>query len=106
MFLDKNQPLPEYVSDQDILSQLQEHGRDIEDVVADYLTKLIDHAEQVLKARLPAEFLAKVKCLCVPTVPANWTDKAKHITLSALKRAGVTGDVHVISGRPSFSSKI
>ena len=92
LFLDKIPKFPLYVSEQDIQAQLDKHGRSVEDVIADYLTQLLKHAEKEMRDTYYDSMLKGTKRRYVLTVPAVWTDTAKRITRNAAARAGAVGD--------------
>lgn len=83
----------------DIERQLKKHGRTYEDVLADYLVQLMRHAESEMEAKNYAAMLKGTRRQYILTVPAVWSDSSKHITKSAAQRAGVTGDVILLSGK-------
>ena len=99
LFLDKVPKFPDYVSPTDTQAQLDKHGRSVEDVIADYLTKLLKHAEAEMRDTYYSALLAGTKRQYVLTVPAVWSDRAKDLTMRAAKRAGATGEVAMISGK-------
>ncbi|PWY95394.1 actin-like ATPase domain-containing protein [Aspergillus sclerotioniger CBS 115572] len=68
---------------------LKKYKKDAVQVTADFMRHLIRHAEEVLERRLgiPAKAIDKRFTL---TVPAVWSDKAKHRTLQAAEKAGIS----------------
>lgn len=59
------------------------------DGVSDYLTQLYKHTMETLTRRYGESFMAITKVQFVLTVPAVWSDSAKHATLQAAERAGM-----------------
>ncbi|KAK3677146.1 hypothetical protein LTR78_002684 [Recurvomyces mirabilis] len=97
LLLDPNQALPEYVK-RDVLEQhLREAGKTAEEVVTDYLTALYHHARERIVLEFGEAFMASTKMEFVLTVPAVWSDKAKDATLRAARKAGIPGNIRMIS---------
>jgi len=63
------------------------------DAVTDYLRELYKHTMDTLTRRYGESFIAQTKVEFVLTVPAVWSDAAKHATLLAAENAGM-GDRH------------
>jgi len=99
LFLDRNQKLPSFVSPLDTASQLRASGRTVMDAVSDYLTQLMGHTMEQLVRRYGRDFMRSVEKEYVLTVPAVWSDAAKHATLQAAERAGMgrMSDIRMIS---------
>jgi hypothetical protein len=89
LFLDRNQKLPHFVSPLDTATQLQKYGKTVMDAVSDYLTQIYKHTMETLTRRYGETFMSKIKVEFVLTVPAVWSDAAKHATLQAAERAGM-----------------
>ncbi|KAL8743512.1 MAG: hypothetical protein Q9190_004141 [Brigantiaea leucoxantha] len=70
-----------------------------EQLVKDYLTALRQHAEQVLRQKLPQSALAFTPLEFIITVPAVWSDAAKAKTRTCAEQAGmgVGSALHIIS---------
>ena len=70
-----------------------------DELVIDYLTALRNHAEQVLKFKLPAGALIGTPIEYVITVPAVWTDAAQAKTRTCAEKAGLGFGpaLHIIS---------
>ena len=70
-----------------------------EQLVKDYLTALRQHAEQVLRKKLPQSALAFTPLEFIITVPAVWSDAAKAKTRTCAEQAGmgVGSALHIIS---------
>jgi hypothetical protein len=64
-------------------------GRDVVDLCADYLRELRRHAQIHLQQRFGEEVYNSMNKELVITVPAVWSERAKHWTLEAVKRAGI-----------------
>ncbi|KAK4964856.1 hypothetical protein LTR28_003603, partial [Elasticomyces elasticus] len=97
LFLDRGQNIPSYVSKADILEKLVDAGRDMVDVVADYLRELHNHAKETFVRRYGEVFMSTTKMRLVLTVPAVWSDKAKNATMQAAERAGIHEDLSMIT---------
>lgn len=97
LLLDPAQPLPAYVSLDDIQQQLTATQKNVGTVVAEYLTSLFDHTKEVLNRRYGEFFVATTKLQVVLTVPAVWSDKAQDATVKAAAAAGMGSDIMVIS---------
>lgn len=69
------------------------------DAVSDYLTQLMGHTMEQLVRRYGRDFMRSVEKEYVLTVPAVWSDAAKHATLQAAERAGMgrMSDIRMIS---------
>ncbi|KZF20017.1 actin-like ATPase domain-containing protein [Xylona heveae TC161] len=93
LFLDRNQPLPYFVSAKEAAAQLRQYGRNIMDAVSDYLTQIYKHTMDTLARRYGKSFISMTNVEFVLTVPAVWSDAAKDATLKAAERAGM-GDSH------------
>jgi molecular chaperone DnaK (HSP70) len=93
LFLDRNQKLPHFVSPLDTATQLQKYGKTVSDAVSDYLTQIYAHTMETLTRRYGQGFMSRAKVEFVLTVPAVWSDSAKHATLLAAERAGM-GNAH------------
>ncbi|KAB8342848.1 hypothetical protein FH972_022446 [Carpinus fangiana] len=89
LFLDRNQRLPHFVSPLDTASLLKKANRNVMDAVTDYLTLIYRHTMETLTRRYGGAFLSKTRVDFVLTVPAVWSDAAKHATLLAAERAGM-----------------
>jgi len=97
LLLDPRQQLPDYVSLHDIQAQLTASGKDVQAVVADYLTALYKHAKEMLTRRYGEHFVKNTEFRVVLTVPAVWSDAAKHATLKAAEAAGIGDSITMIS---------
>ncbi|KAI9832344.1 MAG: hypothetical protein M1826_002030 [Phylliscum demangeonii] len=89
LFLDRNQKLPHFVSPLETATLLRKYERTVNEAVSDYLTQLYTHTMDTLTRRYGASFMAITKVEFVLTVPAVWSDAAKHATLVAAERAGL-----------------
>lgn len=67
-------------------------GRSVVDIVADYLTEVRKVVWQRLVRQYRGSLLAGLKKELVVTVPAVWSDRAKDLTLQAIKRADFKAD--------------
>ena len=67
-----------------------------EKLIADYLTSLRTHADQILRHKIPASAFASTPIEYIVTVPAVWSDGAKAKTKLAAERAGM-GKVHMVA---------
>lgn len=82
--------LPAYLSPASASQLLSEADKTVVDAVADYLAGLKAHTLEALRRRFGESFLlAGVPVDWVLTVPAVWSDGAKHATLMAAQRAGI-----------------
>ncbi|KAI7255473.1 actin-like ATPase domain-containing protein [Hortaea werneckii] len=97
LLLDPAQPLPAYVSLDDIQQQLTATQKNVGTAVAEYPTSLFDHTKEVLNRRYGEFFVATTKLQVVLTVPAVWSDKAQDATVKAAEAAGMGSDIMVIS---------
>ncbi|KAL5342492.1 hypothetical protein BJX70DRAFT_394709 [Aspergillus crustosus] len=89
LLLDEGQE-PQYLPSMDTVSLLfQTYGKTVQEATADYLRQLIHQALQVLQRRLGLE-PGQMDLQYTLTVPAVWSDKAKHVTLCAAVEAGVS----------------
>jgi hypothetical protein len=106
LFLDKSQKLPPFVSPIETASQLRAHDRTVQDAVSDYLAAIHAHTIETLTRRYGESFMKGTPIEWVLTVPAVWSDAAKHATLAAAEKAGMgsrtgnasrAGEVRLIS---------
>lgn len=97
LLLDPRQPIPSYVSLDDIRQQLRASGKSVATVVAEYLSALFVHTKEILVRRYGAQFVATTKIHVVLTVPAVWSDAASDATLKAAEAAGMGKDITLIS---------
>ncbi|KAH9831286.1 glycoside hydrolase family 47 protein, partial [Teratosphaeria destructans] len=97
LFLDPRQPIPEYISLQDMRNQLQASGRTVKEAVADYLEAVFKHTKEILARRYGQDFVSTTKLQLILTVPAVWSEAAKHATLTAAQAAGMDHDLALIS---------
>lgn len=93
LFLDRTQKLPHFVSPIDTAAQLRRCDRTVMDAVTDYLHEIYKHTMDTLTRRYGETFMAQTRVEFVLTVPAVWSDAAKHATLLAAEHAGM-GDRH------------
>ena len=63
----------------------------------DYLTHLREHIIKVLKTKVGEGVIASTIIEYIITVPAIWSDAAKFSTRSCAKRAGMGGDLQIVS---------
>ncbi|EOD44734.1 putative hsp70 family protein [Neofusicoccum parvum UCRNP2] len=89
LFLDRGQKLPHFVSPLDTAVQLRKYDKTVMDAVADYLTQIRTHTNEILTRRHGEAFMASTPTQFVLTVPAVWSDAAKDATLKAAERAGM-----------------
>ena len=80
--------MPGYISKTDVKEELKRVKKQAEDAVADYLTKLFEHTEEVLLRRYGQTFISTTRLDVVLTVPAVWSDAAQDATLRAAEKAG------------------
>lgn len=66
-------------------------GKDPVDIVADYLTELRKHVWKELSEQYGAAVLETLDKEIVVTVPAVWSERAKDLTVRAVKRANFVG---------------
>lgn len=97
LLLDDRQKLPAYVKEIELKTALRRSGKDAETVVTDYLTELWKHAKATLGRRYGGFFLENTTLDIILTVPAVWSDAAKDATLRCAKRAGMGGQLKLIS---------
>ncbi|KAE8449886.1 hypothetical protein EG329_007363 [Mollisiaceae sp. DMI_Dod_QoI] len=95
---------PEYrykqMSEQAIYSReiLERMNKTPQDAVADYLQLLWQHAEEHIRHRIPKDDDGHNHELkVVITVPAMWSDVAKDQTREAAKKAGIPGEISLVS---------
>ncbi|KAK5119582.1 hypothetical protein LTR85_007411 [Meristemomyces frigidus] len=96
LFLDPRQPIPSYVSLDDIKQQLTASGKNVGTVVAEYLKALFAHTKEILVRRYGELFVASTELQVVLTVPAVWSDAAKDATLKAAEAAGMGSNISMI----------
>lgn len=96
LLLDPAQPLPKYVSLDDLQEQLVGTQKNVGTVVAEYMRALFDHAKEVLNRRYGEFFMSTTSLKVVLTVPAVWSDAAQDATLRAAKAAGMGQDITLI----------
>ncbi|KAK4544121.1 hypothetical protein LTR36_004619 [Oleoguttula mirabilis] len=97
LFLDPHQPIPSYVSIEDMKNQLTASGKNVGTAVTEYLRLLFTHTKEILARRYGEQFIATTKHQVVLTVPAVWSDTAKDATLKAAEAAGMGDDIKLIS---------
>lgn len=68
-------------------------------LATDYLTALRDHAEYMLQTFLTEMALKRTPREYVISVPAVWTDMARHLTTTCAVNAGMgpAGKLHIVS---------
>jgi molecular chaperone DnaK (HSP70) len=66
-------------------------GKEPVDIVADYLTELRKHVWKELSEQYGAAVLETLDKEIVVTVPAVWSERAKDLTVRAVKRANFVG---------------
>jgi molecular chaperone DnaK (HSP70) len=81
LLLDPDQPVPLYVPASNTKKALQKLGKPPNDVAADYLKALYQHALGHINNAYPKDFVDMQQKKFVLTVPAVWSDKAKDLTL-------------------------
>ncbi|KAI4213967.1 MAG: hypothetical protein LQ351_003371 [Letrouitia transgressa] len=67
------------------------------DVICDYLSAIRQHVLITLQRRLGANSIQRAKVAFTLTTPAIWSDAAKKITKDAAVRAGMGGDIQLLS---------
>lgn len=63
----------------------------------DYLTHLREHIVKILVTKLGEGVISSTKIEYIITVPAIWSDAAKFRTRGCAKRAGLGGDIQIVS---------
>lgn len=70
-------------------------GKEVVDVIADYMTELVNYTNKALENTYPASMINQLGNIIpihyILTVPAVWSDRAKAMTLQAAKKAGMSG---------------
>lgn len=97
LLLDNRQVLLNQAAQKALQDQLKKANRDAETVVADYLRELWKHTMEILNRNFDEFFIANTKFEIVLTVPAVWSDTAKHATLKAAEKAGMGDNLAMIS---------
>jgi len=95
LFLDRAQSLPTYISPIETAAHLRSHDKTVMDALTDYLSLLHKHTLDHLVRRYGPAFTSYTPLEYVLTLPAIWSDAAKHATLLAASRAGM-GPAHTI----------
>lgn len=95
LFLDRAQSLPTYISPIETAAHLKDHDKTVLDALTDYLSLLHKHTIEHLVRRYGPAFTSYTPLEYVLTLPAIWSDAAKHATLLAASRAGM-GPAHTI----------
>jgi molecular chaperone DnaK (HSP70) len=76
---------------------LKSIDKDAVEVAGDYLGRIVSHVKEVLKRRFATAF-DSMELRYILTVPAVWSDKAKHSTWKAAVCAGIsTFNISLIS---------
>lgn len=70
------------------LTQAGRGNRDVQQLVADYISRLGEHLLYLLRQKLGEAFAKSIPLEFVLTVPAIWSESAKQRTLEACRRAG------------------
>jgi len=99
LFLDRAQTLPSYISPIETAAHLRTHDKTVLDALTDYLSLLHNHTIDHLVRRFGPAFTSYTPLEYVLTLPAIWSDAAKHATLLAASRAGMgpTNTIKLIS---------
>jgi len=97
LLLDLRQELPHWVSRTELDQQLKTHAKTATSAAADYLTKLHEMARTELVKRYGEDFVESTSIEYILTVPAVWSDAAKHATVCAAQMAGLGEDLRMIS---------
>ncbi|KAI9671346.1 MAG: hypothetical protein M1831_004255 [Alyxoria varia] len=88
--LDSGHSLPDYVSPEYFVAQLNRNNRRVIDVVTDYLSKVNAHINDILRDRFrDPDFIKNTDKEYILTVPAMWSPAAKSETIKAAARAGM-----------------
>ncbi|OAA63621.1 Heat shock protein Hsp70 [Niveomyces insectorum RCEF 264] len=75
----------------DLQAETKKLPKDVLEVAADYFRAIYNHALEEIKSEgLDQSFLDGFEKRFVLTVPAIWSEKAKHLTQKAAERAGIT----------------
>lgn len=104
LLLEDDKQLPSFVSAADIVALLTDAHRTVTDAVADYLTKIKQHALSVLEERYGNVFMASTNVQFILTVPAVWSDAAKDATMNAANNAGMGKNLRLVSHCPCDDS--
>lgn len=97
LLLDPDQKIAKESMQKALENQLEKTGKDAETIAADYMRELWKHAVSVLERTLDKYILKNTKRQIILTVPAVWSDKAKHATLKAAEKAGMGDQINMIS---------
>lgn len=97
LLLDRYQSFPSYASCSEILEDLLQNQRNVVDAVADFLAAMYGHTMNELRKRYDEPFVRSTPIEWVLTVPAIWSEQAKDRTLQAAKKAGMCGQLRLVS---------
>ncbi|GAB7342299.1 hypothetical protein MBLNU457_g0531t1 [Dothideomycetes sp. NU457] len=97
LLLDSRQELPHWVSRTELDQQLKTRAKTATSAAADYLTKLHEMARTELVKRYGEDFVEATSIEYILTVPAVWSDAAKHATACAAQMAGLGENLRMIS---------
>ncbi|KAK1237476.1 hypothetical protein MKX08_003101 [Trichoderma sp. CBMAI-0020] len=90
LLLDPSQPRPEYVPGINIVKEIQQLPKTPIQITADFIGAIHNHAIEEITKKFPKEYVQLCRKEYVFSVPAVWSDAAKHATLKAAEMAGLT----------------
>ncbi|KAL6900333.1 hypothetical protein GGI43DRAFT_383813 [Trichoderma evansii] len=90
LLLDLSQPRPEYVPGINITKELQQLPKTPIEITADFIGAIHNHAIEEITKKFPKDYVQLCRKEYIFSVPAVWSDAAKHATLKAAEMAGLT----------------
>ncbi|KAK9436430.1 Heat shock protein Hsp70 [Metarhizium brunneum] len=89
LLLDPSQKRPAYLSPENVQKDLSSLPRTAVEVAADFIGKVYQHALAEISKKVPRGYMELCSKEFVLTVPAVWSDAAKHATMQAAQTSGI-----------------
>ncbi|KAL7922154.1 hypothetical protein ACQKWADRAFT_327223 [Trichoderma austrokoningii] len=90
LLLDPSQSRPAYVPGINIAEELQQLPKTPIEITADFIGAIHKHAIEEISKKFPKDYVRLCRKEYIFSVPAVWSDAAKHATLKAAEMAGLT----------------
>ncbi|KAK8930258.1 Chaperone protein DnaK [Metarhizium anisopliae] len=89
LLLDPSQKRPAYLSSENVQKDLSSLPKTAVQVAADFIGKVYQHALAEISKKVPRGYMELCSKEFVLTVPAVWSDAAKHATMQAAQTSGI-----------------
>ncbi|KAM0460413.1 hypothetical protein ACHAPV_005207 [Trichoderma viride] len=90
LLLDPSQQRPDYVPGIKFEEELQQLPKTPVEITADFVGAIYNHAMEEITKKFPKGYVQLCRKEYIFSVPAVWSDAAKHATLKAAEMAGLT----------------